>query len=65
MLNGLGVVIGGIFLGAVGTEIVRRNFPGAIDTLYMKARRVTSGMDEAFKRGYQSAISSQEMAASD
>lgn len=65
MFNGLGTVIGGIFLGAVGVEIVRRKCPDTIDKLRAKARKVTSGMADAFKRGYENASSSRETAASD
>ncbi len=65
MFYGLGAVIGGVFLGAVGVEILHRKCPDTIDKLYAKAREVTSGITEAFKRGYEDAGSSRQTAASD
>ena len=65
MFNSLGAVIGGIFLGAVGVEIVRRKSPGAIDKFYAKTREITSGITEAFKRGYENGKLSQQSTSGD
>jgi len=54
MLNGFGAFIGGIFIGAVGVELVRRRCPDAMDRLYARTREITSEAIEAFKRGYES-----------
>ncbi len=47
------VLVAGIFVGAVGMEIFRRQFPNALDKLYRKTKEVTSGAKEAFKAGYE------------
>jgi hypothetical protein len=53
MGKGLGVMIAGIFVGAVGMEIFRRACPNAVDKLYTKVRETASGAAEAFKNGYE------------
>ena len=53
MIKMVGVVICGIFVGAVGMEIVRRKYPEALDKLYAKTREIASGAREAFKTGYE------------
>ena len=53
MGKALGVMIAGVFVGAVGMEILRRTCPGAIDKLYGKVRETASGAAEAFKAGYE------------
>ena len=63
MLKVLGVVLGGVFVGAVGMEIVRRKCPDTRDKVYAKIRRVASDMKTAFKEGYRSAVQSPESAS--
>ena len=53
MFKGLAIMIGGIFVGAVGMEIFRRKYPGALDRLYDKTREMASAAQEAFKAGYE------------
>ena len=48
----LGVMIAGIFVGAVGMELLCRQYPGAFGKLHTKVRKMTSGAKEAFKAGY-------------
>jgi len=55
MLKSLGILIGGIFVGAVAAEIIRKECPDALDKLQSKAREVGAGVKEAFKKGYDSA----------
>ena len=55
MLKSLGILIGGVFVGAVSVEVVRRKCPDALDKLYAKTREVTSEVKEAFKNGYEKA----------
>lgn len=55
MVKSLGALLGGIFIGAVGMEIVRREYPNALDKLYAGIREVASGAKEAFKQGYANA----------
>ena len=53
MGKALGVLIAGIFVGAVGMELFRRQRPEVIDNLYSKTREMASGAKEAFKAGYE------------
>jgi len=55
MLKSLGILIGGVFVGAVSVEVVRRNCPDALDKLYVKTREVASEVKDAFKNGYEKA----------
>ena len=55
MLKALGMVIGGIFVGAVGMELFRKTCPAAMDKLYENTREMTSGAKEAFRAGYEKA----------
>jgi len=55
MLKSLGILIGGIFVGAVSVEIVRRKCPDALDKLYRKTHEVASEVKEAFRNGYERA----------
>ena len=52
MLKSLGILIGGVFVGAVSVEVVRRKCPNAMDKLYKKTRETASEIKEAFKNGY-------------
>ncbi len=62
MLKGLGILIGGIFVGAVGAEIIRKEYPDALDKLQSKTREVSAGVKEAFKKGYESATQPEKSA---
>jgi len=53
MLKTAGILIGGIFVGAVAVEIVRKSRPGILDKFYADASRMTSGIKAAFKEGYK------------
>ena len=53
MFKGLAIMIGGIFVGAVGMEILRRKCPDAFDNLYAKSREMASAARDAFKVGYE------------
>ena len=56
MVKSLGILIGGIFVGAVGAEIIRKKYPKAMDSIYAKTCERTSGIKEAFKKGYANAM---------
>ena len=56
MLKGLGVLIGGVFIGAVGVEIVRKKYPDVPDKVYSKMKQIGAGVKAAFKDGYQRAV---------
>jgi len=55
MLKSLGILIGGIFVGAMGMEVVHKKWPVATDKLCEKTREATSEMQKAFKNGYDNA----------
>jgi len=58
MLKSLGILAGGIFVGAVGAEIINKKYPKVIDNVYAKTYEITSGIKEAFKKGYANAMQS-------
>ncbi|MHC4115340.1 MAG: hypothetical protein ACYSSL_08495 [Planctomycetota bacterium] len=62
MIKSLGVLVGGIFVGAVGAEILRKKCPETLDDLYAKTCELTSKVKEAFKKGYENAMQSQPAA---
>ncbi len=62
MIKGLGIMIGGIFIGAVGMEIIRKKCPKAMDKFYKKAGNMASGAKEAFKAGYENTTPPQKTA---
>ena len=55
MLKALGILVGGIFVGAVGMEIIHRKCPDALNKVCEKTREVTTGIKEGFKNGYENA----------
>ena len=55
MLKTLGILIGGVFVGAVSAEVVRKKYPDTMDKMRAKARQITSEAKESFKNGYQNA----------
>ena len=59
MFKSLGIMIGGIFVGAVGMELFRRKYPEALDKLCTKTCDVASGVKQAFKDGYEHATQPQ------
>jgi len=60
MLRSLGLVLGGMFVGAVTMEIVHEKYPDSLDKLYSKMGTVASEIKGGFKEGYQSARKVQE-----
>ena len=63
MLKSLGILIGGVFVGAVSAEVVRKKCPDAMDKLRAKAHQVTSEAKKAFKNGYHNATQPKPAAA--
>ena len=55
MLKTLGILIGGVFVGAVSAEVVRKKYTDTMDKMRAKARQITSEAKESFKNGYQNA----------
>ncbi|MBW7990937.1 MAG: hypothetical protein FVQ84_13105 [Planctomycetes bacterium] len=62
MIKSMGILIGGIFIGAVGAEIICKNYSKTIKSVYDKTCSITSGITEAFNKGYANAMQSQEAA---
>ncbi len=62
MFKSLGILLGGIFVGAIGAEIVRKKYPKAMGDVYVKTCDITSGVKEAFKKGYANAMQPQQAA---
>ncbi len=62
MIKCLGILVGGIFVGAVGAEIVRKKCPKAMKSVCAKTCEITSGVKEAFKKGYANAMQPQQAA---
>jgi len=62
MIKTLGILVGGIFVGAAGVEVVRRKYPDALAKLYATVRKIASEARESFKRGYENATRSKEAA---
>jgi hypothetical protein len=62
MIKSLGILIGGVFVGAVGAEIIHRKYPDALDKLRAKTRELTSGIREGFMNGYEGATRPQPAA---
>jgi len=62
MIRSLGILIGGVFVGAVCAEIIRKKYPKAMNDVYAKTCEITSGVKEAFKKGYANAMQSQQAA---
>jgi len=62
MIKSLGILIGGVFIGAVGVEIFRKKYPKALENLYAKTCEAASGAKEAFKKGYANAVQTQQTA---
>ena len=58
MLRTLGVVLGGVFVGAVAMEIVHKKYPRALETFYGKVGELGAGIKEGFKEGYQNTTKS-------
>jgi len=62
MLKSVGILIGGIFVGAVGMEVIHKKYPDALYKLYTRTREIASGAKEAFRKGYENAVRSREAA---
>ena len=62
MVKSIGILLGGIFVGAVGAEIVRKKCPDVVDNVYNKTCEITVGVKEAFKKGYASVTQPQQAA---
>ena len=57
--------MGGIFVGAVSAEILRKKSPKLLGKAQTRTRKITSGIKEAFKKGYENAMSTKQAVGSD
>ncbi len=55
MLKDFGILLGGVFVGAVTVEIIRKKCPDVGNKLYTKICNATADIKEAFKTGYENA----------
>ncbi|MBF0245175.1 MAG: hypothetical protein HQL31_07860 [Planctomycetes bacterium] len=55
MIKTLGVLLGGLFLGAVGMEIMRRKNPKGSEKIGNDVKNFGSSLKASFKDGYNSA----------
>jgi hypothetical protein len=60
MIKSLGILIGGIFIGAVGAEVARKKYPDALNKLCARTREIASEVKESFRDGYKNAMHPQE-----
>lgn len=58
MLRTLGVVIGGMFVGAVAVEVLRKKYPDGTEKLYSKVNEFGSGIKQGLKDGFHRATKS-------
>ena len=63
MLNTLGVILAGAFIGAIGMEVVNRKYPDAMNKVHIKAKEMTSELKVAFKNGYDNSMRSKATVA--
>jgi hypothetical protein len=62
MFKEFGVLLGGIFVGAVTAEIIRRKCPNVGGKLHTKICNMSSGVKDAFKAGYENATQQHQAA---
>lgn len=62
MGKALGILIGGIFIGAVGMEVVHKKCPESFSRLYTSICDATSKAKQAFVSGYRNAMEPKEAA---
>lgn len=62
MAKTLGILLGGVFVGAVGMEVLRRKYPDCVHKLCAKVKQATLAAKQAFKEGYRSVTESPEAA---
>lgn len=55
MLKDLGILLGGVFVGAVAAEVISKKCPNVCGKLCTKTREVGAGIKEAFRVGYENA----------
>jgi len=54
MTKTLAILLGGMFVGAVGIEVLRKKYPDCLEKFSAKVKQSTLAARQAFKEGYQS-----------
>ena len=62
MAKTLGILIGGVFVGAVVMEVIHRKYPESLGRLYTSIREKTAKAKQAFVNGYRNAVQPEETA---
>ncbi len=66
MFKSVGILAGGIFIGAVGAEIVRRACPSCgLNGIWAKAGDFARASGEAFMDGYRDTVGSEKSEVSE
>jgi hypothetical protein len=60
MYKSIGMLLGGVFVGAVAMELVSRKYPKPFHKLYSKTCDLATGAKQAFKDGYEHAMQPEE-----
>ncbi|HIJ66129.1 MAG TPA: hypothetical protein HPP77_09290 [Candidatus Hydrogenedentes bacterium] len=63
MAKALGILAGGIFIGAVGVELFRKAYPGRIEKAYGRIGAWSAAAKEAFMDGYYQALGPEQAEA--
>ena len=59
MIKSLGILLGGVFIGAISVELVHKKCPDVLNKLCSKTCDIASGAKDAFKKGYEAAVQPQ------
>ncbi len=65
MLKEVGILAGGIFIGAAGAEIVRRSCPGGLSRMGRALADMTGAAREAFVEGYRESVGTGDTSPND
>ncbi len=60
MLKELGILCAGIFVGAVGAELIRKSGPKFVNKVGQKTNQTITNLRKAFIAGYKDATHRQE-----
>ena len=59
MLRAFGLVVGGMFVGVAGVEVMRKKYPEALQKLHTTVEGIAAGVKEGFKEGFGKAAKPQ------
>ena len=55
MFKELGILLAGVFVGAVGAELIRKSSPDLLKKVGRKSQQTISNLKKAFMAGYEDA----------